>query len=57
MKGGECDERVKEAIKGLTERKISCRIKPCNILISIEKIEYVTYIKMQLMTLVNGLGG
>jgi len=41
---GDCDEKVKETIKGLTERTISCRITPCNLLISIGKTEYVTYI-------------
>jgi hypothetical protein len=47
MKAGACDEKVretrKETTKGLTERYISCRITLCNILISIEKTEYVTY--------------
>ena len=44
MKGVDCYEKVKETIKNLTERYISCRITPYNISISIEKIEYVTYI-------------
>jgi len=44
MKGGGCNEKVKETRKGLTERQISCRITLCNILVSIEKTEYVTYI-------------